>query len=163
MEHLPYFASGYFLAESEATALGFLTAMAAVALAVYFIFIVRTPFMTGLGYTLLLVALFIGPASAYVFFRTQNQVIILSEQYQTDQKNFVSQETERMRTVIDRYKYARMVQAATMLAGLLLLLIPSLPLYKGIAVGLIWFAVLNFVTEYYSGVRAILYLQQLIQ
>ncbi|MBP2655111.1 MAG: putative transrane protein of unknown function [Firmicutes bacterium] len=161
MENFPHSAS-YFLAESEASARGFLTAVIAIALSVYFIFVLKKPFWEGLGYTLLLVAFLIGPPSAYVFLRTDGQVAALSEQYQNDPQSVLNQEAVRMSAVIDRYRYIRIVQVVAINAGLLLLLFPSKQsLYKGIAVGLIWFAVSNFITEYYSEARAILYLQQL--
>lgn len=154
---LPEFAKNYFLGEKTEAWWIFLIAILLVAISMYCFFVVKEPFSKGLGCALLVMALMMGSASSYIYLRTDAQVSALTLKYESSQQSFYNEEVKRMNTVIDNYKYYKIMYVAAVLAGLLLLLMPSQLIYKGIGTGLICFAVVGFVIDYYSEARAVVY------
>ncbi|MCB0283782.1 MAG: hypothetical protein H6627_14830 [Calditrichae bacterium] len=149
----------YFKAEKAGSVLIILAALIGGFISVYMFMKLKENFLTGLSIPLFSIALIQLIVGSSVFFRTDKQVANLANTYSESIKNFVDKEKPRMEKVLSSFRIYKWIEAAFIIAGLLLLLFTSdKNLWAGIGLGLLLQGSLMLAFDIFAERRAEIYM-----
>jgi hypothetical protein len=151
----------YFAGEKSEAALILAAGMTALLAALWLWLRIRGPFARGLAASLLLTAVLGLGVGGTVYFRTDEQVRQLTQQYHDAPARFATEEGVRIRQVATSFGYYRIAYYVAVGAALVLVFVVGGAASHGVAVGLLILAVLGFTIDFFAETRAIVYLRAL--
>ncbi len=126
-------------------------------------FAVKDGFARGLGVTLLVLALGALLGGIGLAVKTPGQVAKLTSSYQQNGVGVVAVEGERMEKVVANFRLYRLIFYVLIAAALALLLFLNTPTAIGVAVGLLFAALLGISVDFYAEYRAQVYLNAILE
>ena len=149
----------YFKAEKAESILFILAALVAGSISIWMILKLKDSFLTGLSIPLLAVAVIQLVVGSVIYFRTDKQVANLANTYTENVQQFIEKETPRMNRVMGSFRIYKSVEAAFIIAGLLLMFFTTdKNMWNGIGLGLLLQGTLMIAFDLFAERRAEVYL-----
>lgn len=156
------FVTDYFNAEKFESLFFVGVGIIAIALGIYFWFIIKEPFYKGLAIPLALVALIQLSVGSTVYFRSTKDILMVENLIKKEPFKIQTEEIPRMNVVMKNFVFYRYVEFALMLCGLILFFVsPSQTIWKGLGIGLFIQASLLLSLDFFAEKRGTEYLKQL--
>jgi len=156
------FVTDYFNAEKFESLFFIGVGIAAIAIGIYFLFVVREPFYKGVAIPLMLVALIQLTVGTIVYVRSPKDIIKVENIIKDQPNKIQTEEISRMNVVMNNFVVYRYVELGLLMLGLILFFyFPIRTFWKGIGIGLFVQVILMLSLDYFAEKRGIEYLQQL--
>lgn len=150
----------YFNAERAESLLFILVAVIALLVAGYFLLKLEKPYLNGISYALISVAIIQLTVGTSIFLRSPKDIKRVERIIQTDSTKIQSEEIPRMKTVMKNFVVYRWVEIALILFGIFLFSYNQSPnIWKGVGLGLIIQASLMLLLDYFAEARGKHYLE----
>lgn len=152
----------YFKAEKTESFLFILAAFIAGGISVWMFLKLKDSFLTGLSIPLLAVAVIQLIVGSTVYFKTDKQVANLANTYSENIQDFINKEKPRMNKVVSSFKIYKWIEAAFVVAGLLMIFFVSEKnIWMGVGLGLLLQGTLMIAFDLFAERRAEVYLNWL--
>lgn len=162
------FVQDYFNAERFESVFFIGVGVIAMAISVYFIFVMKKPFFYGMAISLIFVGLIQLVVGTTIFLRSPKDIIRVENTLKTQTTLIQTEEIPRMKTVMKSFVTYRYVEIALAILGLVLYVFFSTQtfsssLIKGLGLGLTIQAILMLGLDFFAEKRGQEYLETLIQ
>jgi hypothetical protein len=157
------FIANYFNAEKFESLFFIGVGIIAIALGVYFWFIVKEPIYKGIAVPFILVALIQLTVGTTVYFRSPKDLLKVENFIKKEAFKIQTEEMPRMKIVMKNFVIYRYVEIVLLFLGLMLVFyFPSQSFWKGIGIGLLIQASLMLSLDYFAEKRGAAYMKQLL-
>ncbi|WP_375558770.1 hypothetical protein ACE193_13590 [Bernardetia sp. OM2101] len=162
------FVQDYFTAERFESLFFIGVGVIAMAISVYFIFVMKKPFFYGMAISLIFVALIQLVVGTTVFLRSPKDIIKVENILKNEPSSIKTEEIPRMKTVMKNFVTYRYVEIGLAILGIILYFAFStqtftMSLLKGLGLGLAIQAILMLSLDFFAEKRGHEYLDTLIQ
>lgn len=152
----------YFNAEMTGSLIFTLVGISAIAVSLFFLFALRTPFYNGITASLILIAIIQIIVGTTVFIRSPKDITRVEDYIKHEQQKITTEEIPRMESVIKSFVTLRWIEIALIITGILFFAAMKNNLFiKGIALGLAIQAAISLLMDYIAEKRGIEYLEYL--
>ena len=156
------FITDYFNAEKFESLFFIGVGIIAVALDIYFWFIIKEPIYKGIAIPFVLVAFIQLTVGTTVYFRSPKDIVTVENIISNEPSKIHSEEIPRMNVVMKNFVIYRYVEIALMILGIILFFcFPSQNFWKGLGIGLFIQASLMLSLDYFAEKRGKDYLKQI--
>ncbi len=150
----------YFKGEKTESAILFFISFIFSLSGIYLSYKINNSFLEGLGTVLIISGLIGLIVGGTVLFRTDKQVTRLVHLFDKNKSEFIESEGARMNKVYKSFSYYKFIYYLSIFAALILLIFfAENAVNKGIGIGLLIFAILGFLSDFFAKKRAKIYLQ----
>ena len=156
------FITDYFNAEKFESLFFIGIGIIAIALGIYFWFIIKEPIYKGIAIPFVLVAFIQLTVGTTVYFRSPKDIVTVENIISNEPSKIHSEEIPRMNVVMKNFVIYRYVEIALMILGIsLFFCFPSQNFWKGLGIGLFIQASLMLSLDYFAEKRGTDYLKQI--
>jgi len=154
------FIADYFNAEKFESLFFIGVGIIAIALGIYFWFIVKEPLYKGIAIPIILVALIQITVGTTVYLRSPKDILKVENMLENEHSKIQTEEIPRMNVVMKNFVIYRYVEITLMILGLILFFyFPSQTFWKGLGIGLFIQASLMLSLDYFAEKRGTEYLK----
>jgi len=154
------FIADYFNAEKFESLFFIGVGIIAIALGIYFWFIVKEPLYKGIAIPIILVALIQITVGTTVYLRSPKDILKVENMLENEHSKIQTEEIPRMNVVMKNFVIYRYVEITLMILGLILFFyFPSQTFWKGLGIGLFIQASLMLSLDYFAEIRGTEYLK----
>ncbi len=151
----------YFKAERAESIFFVMIGILAILLGVYFLFKSVDPFLKGIAYPFIAIALIQVTVGISVYFRTPSDILKV-EKYLQDKSKITTIEIPRMEKVMTNFSFYKMIEIGLILIGIFLFFFFKDNIFlKGIGLGLIIQSGVMLTLDIFAEVRGTIYLNEL--
>jgi hypothetical protein len=153
----------YFTAERSESVLFLTIGLVAVVAAAYFWAILKTPFVRGCAWPLLLIGLIHITVGYSVFVRSPKDISRVEQILKQEPAKIYTEELPRMETVMKNFVIYRYVEIALALLGLVLAMVwgKNNPFLRGLGLGLVLMAGITLALDFFAERRGFSYIKAL--
>jgi multidrug transporter EmrE-like cation transporter len=155
-------AEKYFQGEKSESLLFVLAGLAALGVAVAFIWKLKQPFYVGMAYPLTAIALVQIAVGGAIYLRTPKDLARVVSMLQKESEKIQTEEIPRMQAVMNNFTIYRRIEIFLFILGILIYtLVPDRLLWRGIGTGLSLQSAFMWVFDFIAARRAQAYLESL--